>query len=60
MLMMEFVIYLLEIVSKESEGFSNVDINVLLKTLILIIKHMFIFFLFKKPTTFFTLKTQKF
>jgi hypothetical protein len=59
MLMMEFVIYLLKIMSKESEGFSNVDISVLLKTLILIIKYMF-FFLFKKPTTFFSLKTQKF
>jgi hypothetical protein len=57
--MMEFVIYLLKIMSKESEGFSNVDISVLLKTLILIIKYMF-FFLFKKPTTFFSLKTQKF
>jgi hypothetical protein len=57
--MMEFVIYLLKIMSKESEGFSNVDISVLLKTLILIIKYMF-FFLFEKPTTFFSLKTQKF
>jgi hypothetical protein len=40
-LMMEFVIYLLEIVSKESKDFSNVDISVLLKILVLIIKHMF-------------------
>jgi hypothetical protein len=44
--MMEFVIYLLKIMSKESEGFSNVDISVLLKTLILIIKYMFFFYLF--------------
>jgi len=41
--MMEFVIYLLKIMSKELEGFSNVDISVLLKTLILIIKYMFFF-----------------
>ncbi len=51
--MMEFVVYLLEIVSKESKGFFNVDISVLLKTLVLIIKHMFFFKILKTYYTFY-------
>ncbi len=45
MLIMEFVVYFLKIMSKESKGFSNVDISVLLETLVLIVKHFFFFFL---------------
>jgi hypothetical protein len=44
-------------VSKESETFPNIDI--IIKTLVLKIKHIF-YFSFKKITTFFTSKTKKF
>jgi hypothetical protein len=43
MLMVKLVVYLMKIVSNESKGFSNIDINILLKTLVIIIKHMFIY-----------------
>jgi hypothetical protein len=45
-------------VPRESKASSNVDINVLSKTLFLKIKH--IYNIFQKPTTFFTLETKKF